>query len=501
MNSIPLDQCDFWVVAMARIIGYARVSSREQADNSHALEQQIARLKAEGAEVVYAEVESGYKGKRYPQRDQVMALVRSNQVAEVITTRIDRLSRRGVQSFAIFEEFIKSGVTLRCLDEQVDLSNAAGRMVAGVLAVMAQNHSDQKTEMIRAGWAHLRSRKTCVNPPFGYRKVDDRAVLDVEPFVCLLSSREELSKAAIGRLLVDEFLKRKSLRLTLRWFNTTFGITTTAHNNAQGEQLGGRVTQKVMRFSPYGLSNWLTNPCLLGHTAYLRKSKRIIHYDTHPDQRLITEEEAAAIAEILDNNRQTRGFGSTAPKYPLSGLVYCGECQAAHHSQTGQKNYHKAKRLGIPPELNYYYQCKNWRSRGCNQKAVIRMEVVEAAVVAALIERSNEIATIADRPDEIVEPPELIALRQELTALRQLPNQSRVSSTIVEVESQIETAVRQQQSAANQYSSNQQLLQQVFSDRGYWESLEPQERREIYRGLVRRVVVRYGTVEKIELKV
>jgi site-specific DNA recombinase len=41
-----------------RIPGYARVSSREQAENSHALEQQIARLKAAGATEIYFDVES-----------------------------------------------------------------------------------------------------------------------------------------------------------------------------------------------------------------------------------------------------------------------------------------------------------------------------------------------------------------------------------------------------------------------------------------------------------
>jgi len=37
------------------VIAYARVSSREQAENSAALDRQIARLKAAGAELVLAD--------------------------------------------------------------------------------------------------------------------------------------------------------------------------------------------------------------------------------------------------------------------------------------------------------------------------------------------------------------------------------------------------------------------------------------------------------------
>ena len=42
---------------MSDIVGYARVSTQDQAENSHALEQQIARLKSAGAQKGYFDVE------------------------------------------------------------------------------------------------------------------------------------------------------------------------------------------------------------------------------------------------------------------------------------------------------------------------------------------------------------------------------------------------------------------------------------------------------------
>jgi site-specific DNA recombinase len=45
------------------ILGYARVSTREQALNSHALEQQQARLKEAGATKIYTDVQSGRRSR------------------------------------------------------------------------------------------------------------------------------------------------------------------------------------------------------------------------------------------------------------------------------------------------------------------------------------------------------------------------------------------------------------------------------------------------------
>lgn len=148
--------------------GYARVSNREQQINSNALDQQVERLKRAGAEEVFIDVESGYKGRRREGLEKVMALVRSLQVEQVIITRIDRLSRKSKQAFALVEEFIQSGVVLRCLDEPIDLSTASGKMATGMLIILAQHHSDQKSEAVKHGWEHLRQRGVAMNPPFGY---------------------------------------------------------------------------------------------------------------------------------------------------------------------------------------------------------------------------------------------------------------------------------------------------------------------------------------------
>ncbi|MEM6838822.1 MAG: recombinase family protein [Cyanobacteria bacterium P01_C01_bin.120] len=65
---------------MSSIVGYCRVSSREQSNNSSALEQQIAYVREAGAEEVLIDVESGRSGREDDRTEfqKLMKLVNSS---------------------------------------------------------------------------------------------------------------------------------------------------------------------------------------------------------------------------------------------------------------------------------------------------------------------------------------------------------------------------------------------------------------------------------------
>lgn len=149
-----------------KVIGYARVSSREQAENSHALEQQTARLYSAGAMEVYADVESGSRDER-DRFNKVIELVKANAIDEVIVTRLDRLTRSLPTLRSVLDVFQKQGVNLRALDDSIDLSTAAGKFHLNMLGALAEMEVDRLSERVRHGWAHLRERKVAMNPPFG----------------------------------------------------------------------------------------------------------------------------------------------------------------------------------------------------------------------------------------------------------------------------------------------------------------------------------------------
>lgn len=482
---------------MNKIIGYARVSTPEQSENSHALEQQIERLKQAGATEILTDVESGSKDTRR-QFSDLMKLVESRQVTEVVITRLDRLTRSLVTLRKTLDIFTQSGVNLKSLDDAIDLKTAAGKFQINMLGALAEMEVDRLSERVKHGWSHLRSRKVAMHPPFGYKKVDESLHLDTSPFLCLIEEQEEKSRSQIAREIIEVFFEKKTLRLTLREINLRYGIQTFAHNNVTGETLGGRIAQQMFRFSVGGLRNWLTSPVLSGHLCYLRgkKDEQII-YNTHPTQRLVSDVEAAEINKIIAHNKQVKGYGSTALKYPLSGLVFCEECRSSCYSLKGGRG----KNI---PGYNYYFQCKNWRLRACKNKQVVRMEKVELAAVSALREAFVQITDLSQIQTEAIVSPELVQLQNQLEGLKSLGNLGKnpaIESAIAELQNQIEVMKVSTWVRTDSQNQNRSLLEQTFQDPFYWHSLPDTEKSQIYRALISRVVVNEGEVVRVELRV
>lgn len=529
---------DEFIIVML-ITGYARVSSREQSENSHALEQQQARLLQAGAVEICSDVESGRRDDRKNFKI-MMEKVKKGEIKEIVITRLDRLTRSLPTLRKTVDELIKYGVNLRALDDSIDFSTAAGKFHLNMLGALAEMEVDRLSERVKHGWQHLRDRKVAMNPPFGYTKVDDGYLMDHAPFLCIRDTKIEMSKAALAREIVDAFLEKQTLRLALRLINERYGIQTFAHNNTDGRKLGGRVARDIFRFSPGGLRNWLTSPVLCGHTCYLRKkdgqwrdqSEWDIHENTHPTQRLITDYELKTICAILQRNAIVRGYGRAALKYPLSGLIFCGECRSACYSTKGSR--------GKQPGYNYYFQCKNWRLRACGNKQMVRMEIVESAVISHLIERASNITQLAQTPPEYIELPELQQLRSQLAGLEALGHNPALELAKNDLRSQIRALAERSKTKNVVDEELQQLLLDSFSDPEYWkwiqfgakkmgeastqtdhlvtytqptdkaspifsslplEGLTSDHKRQIYRDLVKRIMVRDGQVVGVELKV
>ena len=151
-------------------IGYARVSSREQSENSHALEQQIERLQLAGAGQVLVDIESGWAATARPNLQKLLDMVESKAVTEVVVTRIDRLSRRGLQSFQIFDLFLRSGVVLRALDEPFDLTTAAGRLDGLGVRPVARHAGDRRRGRDRGTARHAEGHRLRRRPGLAVRQ-------------------------------------------------------------------------------------------------------------------------------------------------------------------------------------------------------------------------------------------------------------------------------------------------------------------------------------------
>ena len=477
-----------------REIGYARVSKRDQALYTQALDHHLSKLYQYGLSEtqIYFDIEQGKSSDREGFQ-LVMDLVRGRKVDRVVVARLDRFTRSSLHWELAIQEFQKAKVEFKVLDESsIDLETPDGLLFSRIRAAFAQAEVEELSLRSRKGWEYLRKRKVAMNPPFGYCKVNDRHELDHAPFLCLLDGQQELSKAAIARDTIEAFLEGKSLRQAIKKINHKYGLQRFNHGGPKtGFTAGG-----IFQWSSSGLRQWLTNPVLCGHLSYLRDRQPQVIYNTHPDQRLLSDEESRQIQGIIDHNRDVRGWGFRALRYPLSGLIFCAVCGGSCYSLTAGASGNRR------PRDYYYFQCKNYRVSACSQKKSIRMDVAEAAVVAALTQRAEAIANIAITPPERVEPPELQGLRSQLSQLEAIPGRNpAIEMAKHDLVNQIQAFEHQLLQASEIKGTNQELLTWAFSDPSLWENLSDDDKKAIYKGLVERLEIKEGQVVSIKLKV
>src|SRR5271165_2624668 len=93
-----------------------------------------------------------------PSWDRLMADVRKGTIKRIVCWRLDRLGRTASGLTRLFDELIAAGVTLVSLRDGIDLLTPAGRLIANVLASVAQYETEVRGERIRAGIDVKRAR-------------------------------------------------------------------------------------------------------------------------------------------------------------------------------------------------------------------------------------------------------------------------------------------------------------------------------------------------------
>jgi DNA invertase Pin-like site-specific DNA recombinase len=142
-------------------LGYARVSTEHQS-----LDQQVDALTAAGIESnrVYNDKLSGTSTRH--QRPGLAALLDYAREGDaIVVVGIDRLGRNAAEVMTTIRELGERGIVLRSLREGIDTSNATGRMVAGVLASLAELELELGRERRAASREARRARGQSLGRP------------------------------------------------------------------------------------------------------------------------------------------------------------------------------------------------------------------------------------------------------------------------------------------------------------------------------------------------
>jgi DNA invertase Pin-like site-specific DNA recombinase len=142
-------------------LGYARVSTTHQS-----LDQQTDALTAAGVDAsrIYSDKLSGTSTRQ--QRPGLAALLDyARQGDAIVVVGIDRLGRNAAEVMVTIRDLGERGIVLRSLREGIDTSNATGRMVAGVLASLAELELELGKERRTASRDARRARGQSIGRP------------------------------------------------------------------------------------------------------------------------------------------------------------------------------------------------------------------------------------------------------------------------------------------------------------------------------------------------
>jgi DNA invertase Pin-like site-specific DNA recombinase len=139
---------------MQRFIAiYLRVSSRRQDTRSQ--EPDLKRWAEAFADAPVKWYHEKFSGKTMdrPGWRRLEADMIAGLVSKIVVWRLDRLGRTAAGLTALFEDLQRRNIGFESLRDKVDLSTAAGRLMANVLASVAAYENEIRSERIRAGQA------------------------------------------------------------------------------------------------------------------------------------------------------------------------------------------------------------------------------------------------------------------------------------------------------------------------------------------------------------
>lgn len=166
-------------------VGYARVSTEEQAREGISLEAQKARIEAwalaNDTRLIGFYEDAGVSGSKSENREGLQRAIGQacDRRAIMVVCSLSRFSRSTRDTLALAERLEKAGADLVSLSERIDTTSASGKMVFRMLAVLNEFERDQISERTAAALRHKRNQRQAYSPtPYGFDRICDLLVIN-----------------------------------------------------------------------------------------------------------------------------------------------------------------------------------------------------------------------------------------------------------------------------------------------------------------------------------
>jgi DNA invertase Pin-like site-specific DNA recombinase len=197
---------------MRRIALYARVSTTDQHTEPqlHAL---CTYAEARGLEIAAEYLDHGVSGAkdRRPALDRLLADARRRRFDVLGCTKLDRLARSVHHLTSLARELEALGIDLVVLDQSIDTSTPAGRLLFHVLGSIAEFERDLIRERTAAGMRAARRRGARIGrPEAAVDRVELVQGIRAGASVSALARQLGVSRPTIRKLMSAEVEKRVS---------------------------------------------------------------------------------------------------------------------------------------------------------------------------------------------------------------------------------------------------------------------------------------------------
>ncbi|MBU1105191.1 MAG: recombinase family protein [Candidatus Riflebacteria bacterium] len=171
-----------------KTVGYIRVSTQDQAESGLSLKHQEEKIKAycEAMDFELIEIRSdaGFSGKslKRPAIQDIIKMIQEKQVEAVVILKLDRLTRSVKDLCYLVELFEKLGVALVSVQDSINTTTAAGRLVVNVLGSVSQWEREAIAERTKAALGVKKQQGLRIGGiPFGFKiATDNKTLLSVE---------------------------------------------------------------------------------------------------------------------------------------------------------------------------------------------------------------------------------------------------------------------------------------------------------------------------------
>ena len=366
---------------------YTRVSTTMQIDG-YSLDAQKTKMKAfcdyNEYEIAGEYEDAGKSGKSIEGRvsfNQMMEDIKSgkDEVSYVLVFKLSRFGRNAADVLATLQVMQDFGVNLICVEDGIDSSKDAGKLMISVLSAVAEI----ERENIRVQTMEGRMQKAREGKwnggfaPYGYSLIDGKLEVNEEEAVAI-------------RMIFDQYVNTDLSANGIAKYLENHGIHKIARQNGKNPLFDAALIRRIIQ-----------NPVYSGKISYGRRRTEKVH-GTRNEYRQVKKDDyllvdglhEALVSEEVWEQAQVK-VAAQAKKYEkvnrdrrekihlLSGILKCPVCGAGMY---GNKSIKKRKD-GSNYKDFYYYGCKHrnmTRGHKCDYKKQVHEEMLDASVAEVI---------------------------------------------------------------------------------------------------------------------